>query len=201
MYLKMEQDHEFRFHPHNVLLTLLLAGLSMLFLALSAAYLYSRIQQNLPPIRLPWLFFSNTLILISSSWTLIRSEKAYLEDDTSGYRRYLSGTLALSLIFLGLQVIAWGQLFQEQLFINSDLSTSYVYALSILHFLHVVGGIPFLSSFTWTAFRRMKEPVSVLVYFSDSSKRRRLKLLGKYWHFLDILWIYLMLFLGVNMLF
>lgn len=197
----MEQDHEFRFHPHNVLLTLLLAGLSMLFLALSAAYLYSRIQQELPPIRLPWLFFTNTVILLASSWTLIRAEKSYLDDDTSGYRRYLSSTLILSLLFLGLQVIAWGQLYQEQRYIHSDLSTSYVYALSILHFLHVLGGIPFLATFTWTAFNRMKEPVSVLVYFSDPSKRRRLRLLGKYWHFLDILWIYLVLFLGINMLF
>lgn len=196
----MEQDHEFRFHPHNVLLTLLLAGLSMLFLALSAAYLYSRIQQNLPSIRLPWLFFSNSVILIASSWTLIRAEKAYLEDDTTGYRRYLSGTLLLSLIFLGLQIIAWGQLYQDDLFIDSNLSTSYVYALSILHFLHVIGGIPFLAIFTWTAFHRMKEPVSVLVYFSDPSKRRSLRLLGKYWHFLDLLWIYLVLFLGINML-
>lgn len=196
----MEQDHDFRFHPHNVLLTLLLAGLSMLFLALSAAYLYSRIQSELPAIRLPWLFFTNTLILLASSWTLIRSEKAYLEDDTMSYRRHLAGTLVLSLIFLVLQFLAWGQLYQEQLFIHSDLSTSYVYALSILHFLHVLGGIPFLMAFTWTAFVRMKEPVSVLVYFSDPSKRRRLKLLGRYWHFLDILWIYLVLFLGINML-
>lgn len=196
-----EADHDFRFHPQHVVLMLVLTGLSMLFAALSAAYLYSRFQHSLPPIRLPWLFFFNTLILLASSWTLIRAHRAYLEDDTQDYQRQLVATLALSLVFLGLQFMAWGQLYQEQLTINSDLSMSYVYALSILHFLHVIGGIPFLALFVYQAYQRMKEPVSVLVYFSDPDKRRHLRLLTKYWHFLDILWIYLVLFLGINMLF
>ena len=47
----------------------------------------------------------------------------------------------------------------------------------------------------------MKEPVSVLVYFSDPEKRLKLRLLTIYWHFLDGLWIYLVLFFWVNYLF
>jgi cytochrome c oxidase subunit III len=197
----MPEDKDFRFHPRHVMLLLLLSGLTMLFLALSAAYLYSRFQHELPPIRLPWLFFANTLILMGSSLTLMRAQRAYREDDTRDYQRQLYATLALSMIFLIMQALAWAQLYQRRLYVDSDLATSYVYALSLLHFLHVVGGIPFLVWFAWQANTRMQEPVSVLIYFSDPDKRLGLVLLARYWHFLDLLWIYLVLFLGLNMVF
>jgi cytochrome c oxidase subunit 3 len=188
------------FHPKNVMLNLILIGLSMLFAAISIAYVYTRVQYDLPPIKLPWLFFLNSLILIGSSVTLIRAKTSYENDATETYKKYLFGTLILSLLFMVLQFIAWGQLYANEKFIHSDVGTSYVYALSILHLLHVLGGIPFLIIFSFNAYTKMKEPVSVLVYFSDPDKRRGLKLLTKYWHFLDILWLFLILFLGINAL-
>jgi cytochrome c oxidase subunit 3 len=54
--------------------------------------------------------------------------------------------------------------------------------------------------FAITAYKRMKEPVSVLIYFSDPAKKRKLNLLTTYWHFLDALWIYLVLFFLINSL-
>ncbi|MCF8237867.1 MAG: cytochrome c oxidase subunit 3 [Saprospiraceae bacterium] len=195
------RDPSFRFHPHHVMLSLLLMGLSMLFLALSVAYIYSRVQHALPPIRLPWLFGVNTLILLTSSWTLIRAEKAYINDETSAYQRQLTATLVLSVLFLVMQMMAWYQLFQQDIFMQSNVSSAYVYALSILHFIHVIGGLPFLTWFVIQAHQKMKEPVSVLLYFSDVEKRSSLKLLTRYWHFLDLIWIFLILFLGINMLF
>lgn len=193
-------DPSFRFHKHNVLLTLLLTGLSMLFVAISAAYVYSRVQNELPAIQLPWLFFFNTLILVASSWTLIQAEKAYEDDDTDRYRQLLSATTILSILFLGLQFMAWVQLFQKDFHVDSNLTASYVYALSFLHFIHVAGGIPFLVYFVVQAFRKLQEPVSVLVYFSDPDRRRGLLLLTKYWHWLDLLWLILIAFLGMNMM-
>ncbi len=176
-------------------------GLSMLFLALSVAYVYSRVQHALPPIRLPWLFGVNTLILLASSGTLIRAESAYLLDRTTAYQQYLLATLLLSILFLFMQILAWYQLFQDEIFMQSNVSSAYVYALSILHFIHVLGGLPFLIWFVIQAYRKLKEPVSVLLYFSDDAKRSSLVLLTRYWHFLDILWIFLVFFLGINMLF
>lgn len=197
----MQEEYDFRFHPRHVMLVLLLAGLGMLFAALSAAYLYSRFQHDLSPIRLPWLFLVNALVLMGSSWTLLRATRAYREDDTLTYQRQLYATLTLSLVFLIMQALAWGQLYQRRLTVEADLSTSYVYALSFLHFLHVAGGIPFLVRFAWRARTRLQEPVSVLLYFADPDKRLGLLLLTRYWHFLDLLWIYLVAFLGLNMLF
>jgi cytochrome c oxidase subunit 3 len=107
-------------------------------------------------------------------------------------------TLGLSLFFLVMQCLAWYMLFQKQIFITSDNSAGYLYVISGLHFVHVIGGIPFLGVFLYKANKYMKEPVSVLVYFSDPAKRLNLRLLALYWHFLDGLWIYLVLFFFIN---
>ncbi len=194
-------EKSFRFHPQNVLLTLVLMGISMLFLALSVAYVYSRVQNHVPPVRLPFLFFINTLILGASSWTLIRAERAYDEGQTEAYQRQLVITLFLSFLFLFMQVMAWKQLFQQEIFVQTNVSSSFLYALSFLHFVHVIGGLPFMIWFVLQSSKKLKNPVSALLYFSDDDHRRGLKLLTKYWHFLDILWVFLVLFLGLNMLF
>lgn len=188
------------FHPLNVILTLTLFSLTVLFLAVSAAFIYTRVQSQLPPIRLPNIFIFNTLVLLGSSYTMIQAKKAYLEDDTQKYIRSLIATIAISFVFLALQFVGWSQLFSQEIFINSDNSASYLYLISGLHFAHVIAGLPFLGLFLRTAYLRMKEPVSVLVYFSDPEKRLKLRLLTIYWHFLDALWIYLVLFFWINYL-
>jgi cytochrome c oxidase subunit 3 len=195
-----EQDGDFSFHPRNIVLTLLLFSLTMLFLALSAAFVYTRIQSELSPIKLPILFVLNTAILIAGSYTMVLTKRAYLADNTQRYVTMLWYTMGLSVLFLGMQCIAWYHLFDQQIYITSDNSAGYLYVISGLHFAHVIGGIPFLGVFLYQARKYMKEPVSVLVYFSDPSKRLNLRLLTMYWHFLDALWIYLVLFFFINQL-
>jgi len=78
---------------------------------------------------------------------------------------------------------------------------AYLYLISAIHLAHVIAGIPFLGYFIYNAIKKMVSPVSVLVYFSDEDKKRGLDLLTLYWHFLDGLWIYLVLFFLVNYLF
>ena len=190
----------FAFHPHNILLTLLLFSLSILFLSLSGAFIYTRIQNGLPPVKLPWLFALNTLILVASSWSMLQAKKSYLDDNTERYQLMLVVTIVLSVLFMVAQYLAWVQLFQQQIYIDSDPSAGYLYVISGLHFAHVIGGLPFLILFLWRAYKHMREPVSVLVYFSDPEKRLRLRLLTIYWHFLDILWIYLVVFFYINYL-
>lgn len=195
-----EEYHSYAFHPYNVILGLLLFSISALFLSLSLAFIYSRIQNGLPPIKLPNIFLFNTLILLASSATMVWAKKAYKKDDTVQYQQALLATICLSLLFMIAQFYGWYQLFSQEIFINSDNSAGYLYVISGLHFAHVIAGLPFLGSFLWVAYKRMKEPVSVLVYFSDPEKRLRLRLLTIYWHFLDALWIYLVLFFWINYL-
>lgn len=186
------------FHPKNILLVLLLMGLSTIFIALSIAYVYNRVHQSLPPLRLPILFLFNTLILLGSSSTMVWAKQSYLADHTENYQKALWFTLALSLLFMVAQAIAWYMLFSDGVLLSSDNSAGYLYVISGLHFAHVIAGLPFLGYFIYQAVYRMKEPVSVLIYFSDPEKRLNLRLLGIYWHFLDVLWIYLVVFFYVN---
>ena len=198
--LQDETEDNFAFHPKNVYLTLLLFSLTMLFLTLTAAFVYTRVQSDLPPIKLPILFLVNTGVLLASSWTMVRAKKAYLADDTKRYQQMLWGTLGLSILFMVLQSLAWYLLFANQITITTDNSAGYLYVISGLHFAHVIAGLPFLGIFIYRARKYMREPVSVLVYFSDPAKRLNLRLLTIYWHFLDALWIYLVIFFFINQL-
>ena len=196
----MVDDRNYLIHPSYIAMTLLLAGVSALFLGFSAAYIYTRIQNGLEPFQLPLLFVANTGILIAASYVLKKAMDYYRDDDTAKYQRSLAVTLGLTIVFLVSQILAWQQLYNQGVFVNHSNMASYLYIISIIHFAHVVAGIPFLGIFLFFSIKKMKEPVSVLVYFSDPDKRRRLKLLTIYWHFLDILWVYLVLFFLVNQL-
>lgn len=195
----MENKNEFLFHPKNVMLFLLLAGLSFLFLALTVSYIYIRVTNDVPPVKLPLLFLLNTAILLGSSRTMMLARKAYMEDQTLKYQHYLLRTMQLSLVFTLSQCIAWWLLFNDNILLSSSTTTAFLYVISFTHLAHVLVGLPFLYLFYRTAKKYMIDPVTVLVYFSDPEKRLKLRLLTIYWHFLDLLWIYLVLFFGINM--
>jgi cytochrome c oxidase subunit III len=195
-----QSQDEFLFHPNNVMLFILLLGLSFLFLALTVAYIYIRVTNKVPPVQLPALFVANTAILLASSWTMVRAKRCYLDDDTEGYQQNLKYTIWLSVAFMAMQVVAWTWLFQHNVTLGTSTTTGFLYVISFVHLAHVVAGLPFLILFYRTAKKRMVDPVTVLVYFSDPEKRLKLRLLTVYWHFLDGLWIYLVLFFGINML-
>lgn len=185
-------------HPYSIMMYLVLAGLTMIFLGLSAAYLYTRVTTGVVPIKIPWLFLVNTLVLSGSSWMLRNAKKLYKADDTEGYQKSLWGTFILTILFMILQFVAWQMLWVENPNLENGNMRNYVWAISIIHFFHIVSGLPFFIIFIITAYLRMREPVSVLVYFSDPLKQLRLRLLTLYWQFLDILWLYLMVFFWLN---
>jgi cytochrome c oxidase subunit 3 len=196
----MAKDRNYVIHPLYITITLVLASVTSLFIGFSVAYLYNRIQEGAPAIRLPILFYVNTLILVASSFSLTHAKKAYRLDNTERYQLMLGITLALSFLFIIAQLLAWHQLQQANVFIDGGNMGAYLYVISGLHFTHVIAGIPFLAFFLYTAVKKMKEPVSVLVYFSDPDKKRKLDILTIYWHFLDFLWVYLVLFFLINYL-
>jgi len=195
------KTNEFLFHPKNVMLFILLFGLAFLFLALTVAYVYIRVTNQVPPVQVPALFVLNTVLLLASSWTMVQAKRCYLADDTRGYQYNLRNTLLWSILFTGMQVVAWYWLFHNNIHLRSSTTTGFLYVISFVHLAHVLGGLPFLYQFYSAARKRMVDPVTVLVYFSDPEKRLSLRLLTIYWHFLDALWIYLVLFFALNQLF
>ena len=191
-------DQHLIFHPYNVLMVLTIISLSILFLSLTAAFTYTRISNGLPPVKLPLIFILNTLVLLGSSYTMYLAKKYYLEDRTQKYQHALLATILISLVFMFFQVIGWQVLFSQNIFVDTNNSAGYLYVISGLHFAHIIAGLPFLILFLRTAKKKMKSPVSVLIYFSDPEKRLKLRLLTLYWHFLDALWVYLILFFVIN---
>jgi cytochrome c oxidase subunit 3 len=196
----MEQKDELIFHPKRIMLFILLFGLSFLFLALTVSYVYIRVINGVPPVQVPLLFVLNTVVLLASSWAMVQAKKAYLNDETERYQQFLLRTLQLSVVFMVMQMIAWTMLIQNNIYLGSSTTAAFLYVISFVHLVHVVAGIPFLYLFYRAAKKRMVDPVTVLVYFSDPEKQLKLRLLTVYWHFLDFLWVYLVLFFAVNML-
>ena len=95
----------------------------MLFLAFSAAYIYTRVESNgLPPVKLPSLFIFNTLLLIASSLCIRWANQCYLKDKTGRYQWALLITIILTVLFLVFQIVGWRQLFNQDLFLTSTTS-------------------------------------------------------------------------------
>jgi cytochrome c oxidase subunit III len=189
-----------RLHPHKIYLTLLLAGVTMLFVGMTSSYIYQRVVMQIEPIALPYTFFLNTLFLVGSSWTFIQAKKSYISDNTEKYKRFLLFTLVLTVLFAVGQALAWVDMVQNNLLPSTGPGVGYIYAIAVLHLIHVLAGLPFFIFFLVTAIKRMREPVSVLIYFSDPEKRLKLRLLEVYWHYLDILWVVLVIFFTFNYL-
>ena len=182
-------------------LYMLLISLSMLFLAMSIGYVYTRNETHADGVYLPPIFIVNSVILLVSSWFIHKANEAYRDDDTHAYQRALAWTMGLTLLFMVAQLIGWFGFKSALIGDNIGNGVNYLYALSGLHFAHIVGGLPFLGVFLYNAYKKMEEPMTVLLYFSDPDKRMNLQLLTIYWHFLDGLWIFLVLFFLANMLF
>lgn len=189
------------FHPYNLFMLLLIGSISALFIGLTSAYLYSRFVQGFAPVKLPYIFIITTGILLSSSLFINRAYRAYQDDQTEQYQKYLWITLGLTLLFLAGQWLGWQTLLAHHLSLRSGHGAAYLYLLSMVHFFHVFAGLPFLIAFLVVAHRKMKEPVSVMIYFSDPEKKLKLRLIRLYWHFLDILWVFLVTILYLNSLF
>lgn len=196
----MDHRRNYLIHPLYIIITLVLAGVTSLFIGFTGAYVYTRVQNGLAPVELPPLFFINTVFLVGASYVLIKTKEAYLNDQTNTYKTNLWITLALTFFFLILQIIAWQQMLSMNIAIAGSNLGSYLYVISGIHFLHVIAGIPFLGYFIYDARKRLVEPASVLVYLSDPDKKRRLSVLSIYWHFLDGLWIFLIVFFLINRL-
>ena len=127
-------------------------------------------------------------------------ETAFENDEPALFRQTLVRTLWLTVAFLLVQIAAWAWLFSQNLDLKSGQGAGYLYLLSMLHFVHVLAGIPFLWLFLRKFNRQVQMELGGQLFFSDPEKRLQLRLVSMYWHFLDGLWLLLVLFFLVNWL-
>ncbi len=163
-----------------------LASIVMIFGSLTSAYIVRRAAGNWYEFKLPNIFFVNTLIIVLSSVTLHISYSSFKKGREKLYKTLLLTTFALGMAFVILQYVGWQALNAMGATFKVNPSSSFVYVISGLHAAHVLGGIAALTVALVHAF---------LLPFKPTKRRRlRFELVVQYWHFVDILWVYLIVF-------
>ncbi len=188
MDLTLTEKQAFRSKTAKPVLWLSMVSMVMLFAGLTSAYIVRLDQGNWLNFELPFQFYVSTGLILLSSVTMSTAQKAIKKGDTVRLSQFLALTLLLGIGFVISQFLGWGELVEQNVFFagnQSNASGSFLYALTGLHLAHLVGGIIVLIV---TLARSASNKYSANDYIG-------IQLASIYWHFLDILWIYLFLFL------
>jgi nitric oxide reductase NorE protein len=146
---------------------------------MNAHDLFTQSQQALNPV----YGFLNTMILITSSWLLVRSLRVMLAQAGKA-RLYLAGSILFGCAFVVLKFFEYGEKFSAGISIVENTFFTFYYLLTFLHFCHVLGGLIALS----VIFSGLKQGSNPSLVSAGQS-------IGIYWHMVDLLWIYLFLLL------
>ncbi len=126
----------------------------------------------------------NTLVLISSSVTVIMSWASLKMKDFEKYKMYMGLTLLCALIFLVIKYFEYTGKFHHEIYPSSSTFMAIYFTLTGLHGLHIIGGMIVMGYFWLPAGNKMwhSEPD----HFTN-----RIEVAGLYWHFVDLVWIFL----------
>ena len=166
---------------------LFLASEVMLFGALFSSYILLRVAAPEWPhgstlLNAP-LATLNTVILISSSVTMVMSWASLILKDFVKYKRYMGLTILCGLLFLLVKGFEYGAKFSHGIMPGEDLFYATYFTLTGLHGLHVVGGIV-VNFYFWG-------PGSKMWQTEPQRFTNRIEVAGLYWHFVDLVWIFL----------
>lgn len=170
------------------LLWIAIISMCMIFAGLTSAYMVRRGDPGWLNFELPSIFFISTGVIILSSFTMLFAYRSATKDNFPGIKTGVLLTLMLGLCFVILQLKAWEQLTSLGIFLtgkSSNPSGSFLYVISGLHLAHLAGGIFMLIYVCIKSFKQVYHSKNLL----------GLQLCSIYWHFLDLLWVYLFLFL------
>lgn len=164
-----------------------LASEVMLFGGLFSAYIL--IRTGVPTWPHGWQLLNvplatlNTLVLITSSVTMVMSWASIAVGDLPKYRFYMGATILLGLAFLVVKAFEYGAKFHHHHFPSTDLFYAIYFTLTGLHGLHVLGGILLNLYFLF--------PGQALWHHDPEQFTGRVECAGLYWHFVDLVWIFL----------
>lgn len=164
-----------------------LASISMMFAGFLSAYLVRQAAGNWFEFVLPNLFLGSTGIIILSSVTMHRAVKAFREEDERLYKSMLLATFCLGIVFIITQYQGWLAMQAAGIDLKGNPSGAFVYLISGVHVAHVVGGIAALFVALIHGF--------TLPFKVTERRKTRLDITAHYWHYVDVLWVVLYLFL------
>ena len=167
-----------------------LASEIMLFGGLFSAYIFLRLAA--PPgdfahwaseLSVP-LATVNTLVLISSSVSMVMAWASLKLNDLSKYKMYMGITLLCSLIFLVIKYFEYTGKFHHDIYPSSSTFMAIYFTLTGLHGIHIIGGMIVMIYF-WL-------PIGYKMWETQPEHfANRVEVLGLYWHFVDLVWIFL----------
>jgi cytochrome c oxidase subunit III len=165
-----------------------IVSILMFFMALASAFLVRKgSSADWVAVRIPRILWVNTIVLLASSATIELARKRLAAQDLSGFKRYWNFSAVLGVLFLTGQVLAWRQLESQGIYLASNPASSFFYIFTGAHALHLLGGVGALLYVALRNFDRAKVSRGIAA-----------EVTSYYWHFLDALWIFLLLLLYVG---
>jgi cytochrome c oxidase subunit 3 len=164
-------------------LMVLLAATTMAFAAFTSAFVVRRgISNDWVALPMPRIVWVNTAVLLLSSVLLELARRSLKSGRRAGFNRYWTAGTALGVLFLVGQAVAWLQLRAAGIFVATNPSSSFFYLLTAAHGLHILGGLSAL----------IYVDVAALLLRLGPGKRTAVDVSAMFWHFVDGLWIFLM---------
>ncbi|MDR6737749.1 MULTISPECIES: cytochrome c oxidase subunit 3 [unclassified Sphingobacterium] len=165
-------------------------GMFMMFAALSSGFIVytaSGVDKGIKTL-LPNALLYSTLVIVVSSLTMFLAHRSAKNGEPSKQRLFLIATFILGVVFFALQVHAWNVLIDRGVyFVNNNASQSFVYVFIWMHLAHIIAGLIVL--------------IGAIIGINKLPKDGnlfRMDLASIFWHFLDLLWIYIYVFLLLN---
>ncbi len=172
-------------NPWKFIIWLFIISIIMLFAAFTSAYLVRRAEGNWTEFEIPFIFYISTAVLLVSSATMHLSVKAARRDQISRLRTLITVTAAGGILFLVLQVLGWQELQKAGVYVKGNPAESFYYVLTGMHLFHIITGLGVLLYAFYSTFKGKIR----------AENTTQIEVCATYWHFLDILWVYLFLFL------
>jgi cytochrome c oxidase subunit III len=169
-------------------------AITMSFAAFTSALYVRQGSGEAAHIVLPPVIYLNTLALLLSSYTLERAQRSIARGpraevyQPSAGMGWLVVTLILGLAFVAGQYLAWRYLAAQGLYLATNSSSSFFYVFTAMHALHLLGGIAALVY-----------AIGGLAGSHRTFRQSQFRAMAIYWHFMGILWLYLLLVIGTRL--
>ena len=166
-----------------------IVSLIMSFGGLTSAFIVSSSREDwLNDFAIPQSFLISTIIIVFSSLVFIAAKKALLNKKYLLSQSLVIGVFVLGLTFIYFQILGFNELIESGYNFTgptSNITMSYIYAIALTHILHVIAGLVSLTVVIFNHLNKRYTPTSKLGFDIAST----------FWHFIDLLWVYLFLFL------
>jgi cytochrome c oxidase subunit 3 len=186
-------------HPYETLLYLAMLGSGIIFLFLALAFLFSG-RQSLQGLneQVPFAFLVSTFLLVLSGYTAVKMRLYYQEENIVKLNRALQATFTLGVLFMVFQVLGWKELTDKGINFTGIPSGSFLYVLSGIHVLHLLGAMIFAAILLVELRKTQQDVVRRLVWSTNPYEKLRIRLFTVYWQFMDAVWLILFLLFVIS---